>query len=112
MLTTLANLPSHPESVPINMLIRIPGTPMSNLPALDPLDFVRTIAVARVMMPASYVRLSAGREDMSAELQALCFFAGANSLFYGEKLLTAANQQPEADMNLLQQLGFELEKVA
>ena len=91
MLCTLANLPEHPESVPINMLVRVEGTPLADAQPLDPLDFVRTIAVARIMMPASFVRLSAGREAMSDELQALCFLAGANSIFFGEKLLTTPN---------------------
>src|SRR5690554_7713102 len=84
LLMQLANLPQHPESVPINMLVKVPGTPMANLDDLDPFEFVRTIAVARILMPTSHVRLSAGREAMSDELQALCFFAGANSIFYGE----------------------------
>ncbi|MBS0235378.1 MAG: biotin synthase BioB, partial [Proteobacteria bacterium] len=88
MLVTLANLEEHPESVPINMLIAIPGTPLENAERIDPIDFVRTIAVARIMMPKSFVRLSAGRTDMSDEMQALCFFAGANSIFVGDTLLT------------------------
>ena len=106
MLTVLANLECPPESIPINQLIKIPGTPMSNIPDPDPFDFIRTIALARIMMPRSYVRLSAGREDMSDELQALCFFAGANSIFYGEKLLTADNPIPQRDNDLFQRLGL------
>ncbi|HLB07564.1 MAG TPA: biotin synthase BioB [Alphaproteobacteria bacterium] len=107
MLRTLANLRPHPESVPINLLMRIPGTPFEGNAAVDPLEFVRTIALARILMPASVVRLSAGREGMSDELQALCFLAGANSIFFGEKLLTAANPSPEKDRALLERLGIE-----
>lgn len=107
MLVTLANMDEPPESVPINKLMRIPGTPLENAEDIDPLDFVRTIALARIMMPRSYVRISAGRENMSDELQALCFFAGANSIFYGEKLLTAENPAPEKDDLLLRRLGLE-----
>lgn len=110
MLVTLANLPEPPQSVPINQLIRIPGTPLEGIPDVDPFDFVRVIALARVMMPHSYIRLSAGREQMSDELQALCFLAGANSLFYGEKLLTAANPIPEKDQALFQRLGLQREE--
>jgi biotin synthase len=106
MLATLANLPQHPESVPINQLVRVPGTPLAGAAAVDPFDFVRTIAVARVVMPKSYVRLSAGREVMSDELQALCFLAGANSIFYGEKLLTTGNPDVEHDRQLLARLGI------
>jgi biotin synthase len=106
MLTTLANLPVHPESVPINMLVRVEGTPLYGTEALDPLDFVRSIAVARTLMPASFVRLSAGRESMSDELQALCFHAGANSIFYGEKLLTTPNPKASADRRLFERLGL------
>ena len=106
MLLTLANLDEPPESVPINKLIPIPGTPLEGVKPTDPFDFVRTIALTRILMPNSYVRLSAGREDMLEELQALCFFAGANSIFYGEKLLTAANPKPEQDMRLLNKLGM------
>ena len=106
MLVILANLPQHPESVPINQLIPIPGTPLENMPPVDPFDFVRTIALARIMMPRSYVRLAAGRSNMSDELQALCFFAGANSIFYGEKLLTEPNALPEDDNRLLARLGL------
>jgi biotin synthase len=106
MIATLANLPEHPESVPINMLVRVEGTPLSHVQALDPLDFVRTIAVARICMPRSVVRLSAGREDMSEETQALCFLAGANSIFYGPKLLTTPNPERDRDMRLLDKLGL------
>lgn len=112
MLMTLANLPQHPQSVPINRLVRVEGTPLADVEvaeavATDILDFVRTIAVARIMMPQSYVRLSAGREDMSEEAQALCFFAGANSIFYGEKLLTTNNPVPEQDKRLFARLGLQ-----
>jgi len=107
MLLTLANLEQPPESIPINKLIRIPGTPLANHAEVDPFDFIRTIALARIMMPKSYLRLSAGREQMSDELQALCFMAGVNSIFYGEKLLTADNPEPQRDNNLFQRLGLE-----
>jgi biotin synthase len=106
MIATLASLPVHPESVPINMLVQVEGTPLAGTPALDPLDFVRTIAVARICMPASMVRLSAGREEMSEETQALCFLAGANSIFYGPKLLTTPNPGRDRDMALLDKLGL------
>jgi biotin synthase len=106
MIATLANLPEHPESVPINMLVRVEGTPLSHAQTLDPLDFVRTIAVARICMPKSVVRLSAGREDMSEETQALCFLAGANSIFYGPKLLTTPNPERDRDLRLLDKLGL------
>ena len=110
MIATLAGLPQHPESVPINMLVQVEGTPLSTgetkAAKLDPLDFVRTIAVARITMPASVVRLSAGREDMSEETQALCFLAGANSIFYGPKLLTTPNPGRDRDMALLDRLGL------
>ena len=106
MIATLASLPVHPESVPINMLVRVEGTPLADTVKLDPLDFVRTIAVARICMPASVVRLSAGREDMSEETQALCFLAGANSIFYGPKLLTTPNPGRDRDMALLNKLGM------
>jgi len=106
MIATLASLPVHPESVPINMLVRVQGTPLAGSATLDPLDFVRTIAVARITMPASLVRLSAGREDMSEETQALCFLAGANSIFYGPKLLTTPNPGRDRDMALLDKLGL------
>ncbi|MFZ0845723.1 MAG: biotin synthase BioB [Pseudolabrys sp.] len=106
MIATLASLPVHPESVPINMLVQVEGTPLAVAGKLDPLDFVRTIAVARICMPASMVRLSAGREDMSEETQALCFLAGANSIFYGPKLLTTPNPGRDKDMALLENLGM------
>ncbi|HET9689423.1 MAG TPA: biotin synthase BioB [Pseudolabrys sp.] len=106
MIATLASLPVHPESVPINMLVRVEGTPLAHTKTLDPLDFVRTIAVARITMPASMVRLSAGREDMSEETQALCFIAGANSIFYGPKLLTTPNPNRDRDLALLDKLGL------
>jgi biotin synthase len=106
MIATLASLPVHPESVPINMLVRVEGTPLAQTTAIEPLDFVRTIAVARITMPASMVRLSAGREDMSEETQALCFLAGANSIFYGPKLLTTPNPGRDRDMALLDKLGL------
>ncbi len=106
MLLTLANLSEHPESVPINQLVKISGTPLEDSEDLDAFDFVRCIAVARILMPASFVRLSAGRTDMSDELQALCFLAGANSIFYGEKLLTTANPEADHDMRLFSRLGL------
>jgi len=109
MLVTLANLPEHPESVPINQLVAVPGTPLANAGATDPFDFVRTIAVARIMMPRAQVRLSAGREQMSDELQALAFVAGANSIFYGEKLLTTGNPDVARDQALLRRLGLKPE---
>ena len=108
MIATLASLPVHPESVPINMLVRVDGTPLAETATIDPLDFVRTIAVARITMPASMVRLSAGREDMSEETQALCFLAGANSIFYGPKLLTTPNPGRDRDMALLDKLGLRV----
>ncbi len=106
MLTFLANREKPPMSVPINQLIAIPGTPLANQADVDPFDFVRTIAVARILLPKSAVRLSAGREQMNDELQALCFFAGANSIFYGEKLLTADNPVPENDRRLFERLNL------
>jgi biotin synthase len=106
MIATLASLPVHPESVPINMLVQVEGTPLAGKAKLDAFDFVRTIAVARICMPASVVRLSAGREDMSEETQALCFLAGANSIFYGPKLLTTPNPGRDRDMALLDKLGL------
>ena len=107
LLMELADLPQHPESVPINMLVQVDGTPLYGTDALDPLEFVRTIAVARVLMPASRVRLSAGRAGMSEETQALCFLAGANSIFCGEKLLTTPNPSQDADLRLLERLGLD-----
>ena len=106
MIATLAALPVHPESVPINMLARVAGTPLADQPPLDPFEFVRTIAVARITMPRSVVRLSAGREDMSEEMQALCFLAGANSIFYGPKLLTTGNPERDRDRVLMDKLGL------
>ena len=107
MLMTLANMPQPPESVPINLLIPIPGTPLGNIEPPDPFDFIRTVAAARIMMPASFVRLSAGRQGMSDEMQALCFFAGANSVFCGERLLTAGNAEPGQDKSLFGRLGLK-----
>ncbi len=107
MLVTLANLAEHPESVPINLLIPIDGTPLQAAAKLDTIEFVRTIATARIMMPASYVRLSAGRTEMTDEMQALCFFAGANSIFAGDKLLTAGNPEDDADAALFGRLGLK-----
>lgn len=106
LLRTLSNLAEHPESVPINLLVRVEGTPLANAAPVHPVDFVRTIAVARVLMPKSYVRLSAGRTGMTDELQALCFFAGANSIFYGDQLLTTANPQAKDDLHLFAKLGI------
>lgn len=106
MLRTLANLPEHPESVPINQLVQVEGTPLAGAEAVDPIEFVRTLAVARILMPASHVRLSAGRESMSDETQALCFLAGANSIFHGDKLLTTDNPEVDADRALFRRLGL------
>ena len=106
LLIELANLPEHPQSVPINRLVRVEGTPMANEEDFDNFDFIRTIAVARIMMPKSYVRLSAGRETMNEEMHALVYFAGANSIFYGEKLLTTPNPQANKDLNLFERLGI------
>ncbi|MDT8386633.1 MAG: biotin synthase BioB [Thiogranum sp.] len=106
LLKQLAQQSPHPESVPVNMLVRVEGTPLSDQKALDSFEFVRTIAVARILMPASHVRLSAGREQMSDEMQALCFHAGANSIFYGEKLLTTANPEATEDQRLFERLGL------
>ncbi len=106
LLRQLANLAEHPESVPINLLVRVEGTPLAHVDDLDPLEFVRTIAVARILMPASRVRLSAGRTEMSDELQTLCFFAGANSIFYGERLLTTGNPGADHDRQLFERLGI------
>jgi len=107
MLVTLANLPEPPASVPINMLMPVPGTPLADADPIDPIEFVRTIALARIMMPRSYVRLSAGRTAMSDEMQALCFFAGANSIFVGDTLLTAENPGEDKDTALFRRLGIE-----
>jgi biotin synthase len=106
LLRTLANLPSHPESVPINLLVRVQGTPLADVDSVHPFDFVRTIAVARILMPAAYVRLSAGRTSMTDELQALCFFGGANSIFYGDELLTTENPVVAEDQQLFARLGL------
>jgi biotin synthase len=106
MIAALASLPAHPESVPINMLVRVAGTPLAGEAPLDPIEFVRTVAVARIAMPRSVVRLSAGREDMSEETQALCFLAGANSIFYGPKLLTTPNPGCDRDRDLMEKLGL------
>jgi len=105
LLIELANLPKHPESVPINMLVQVEGTPLMGSESLDPLMFIRMIAVARILMPHSRVRLSAGRNDMSDEMQAMCFFAGANSIFYGDKLLTTDNPMTNHDLALFERLG-------
>ncbi|MEJ2309247.1 MAG: biotin synthase BioB [Gammaproteobacteria bacterium] len=112
MLQELANQPTQPESVPINLLVQVEGTPLFGVDALDPLEFVRTIAVARILMPQSHVRLSAGRSEMSDELQSLCFFAGANSMFYGERLLTTDNPEAGSDRQLFARLGIAMEQVA
>jgi biotin synthase len=109
LLHTLATLPEHPQSVPINQLVRVAGTPLADAAALDPFDFVRMIAVARILMPLSHVRLSAGRAQMSDELQALCFMGGANSIFYGEKLLTTGNPDTEHDQRLFRRLKIVAE---
>ncbi len=106
LLQALANLPAHPDSVPINRLVQVEGTPLQGTALLDSFEFVRTVAVARVLMPASMVRLSAGRAEMNDELQALCFLAGANSIFYGEKLLTTGNPDVAADQALFERLGL------
>ncbi len=106
LLQALANLPAHPDSVPINRLVQVEGTPLKGTALLDSFEFVRTIAVARLLMPAAMVRLSAGRAEMNDELQALCFLAGANSIFYGEKLLTTGNPDVEADQALFKRLGL------
>ncbi|MCT2534122.1 biotin synthase BioB [SAR92 clade bacterium H231] len=110
LLMELANLPVHPESVPINMLVKVAGTPMANEADLDPFEFIRTIAVARLMMPKSYVRLSAGREEMNEQMQAMAFMAGANSIFYCDKLLTTPNPKANTDMQLLERLGIQPEE--
>lgn len=109
MLVELAKLTPHPESVPVNMLVKVAGTPMEQVEDLDPFEMIRTIAVARIMMPSSHVRLSAGRENMNDEMQALAFFAGANSIFYGEKLLTTNNPEAKTDRQLFQRLGIHPE---
>ncbi len=110
LLIQLANMPKQPESVPINMLVKVEGTPLENAEDLDNLDFIRTIAVARIMMPQSHVRLSAGRESMSDEMQAMTFMAGANSIFYGECLLTTPNPETHRDLKLFKRLGINMEQ--
>jgi len=110
LIQQLSNMPEHPQSVPINMLVAVPGTPLGEVEKLDEFDFIRMIATARIVMPNSYVRLSAGREDMNEQTQSLCFLAGANSVFYGEKLLTTNNPEAEADAILFQRLGINPEK--
>jgi len=110
-LLTLANMSNHPESVPINMLVKVEGTPLENKEELEPIEFVKIIAAARIMMPKSYIRLSAGRDNMSDEMQALCYLAGANSIFYGEKLLTTNNPQLIEDRLLLKRLGIQPNKI-
>ena len=103
-------MPQHPESVPINMLVQVKGTPLYGTKEIDPLEFVSNIAVARILMPKSYVRLSAGRTEMSDEMQALCFFAGANSIFYGDRLLTTDNPEVDRDRELFDRLGLSMEQ--
>ena len=110
LLLTLANMPDHPESVPLNMLVKVEGTPLEKVEDLEPFDFIRTIAVARILMPKSHVRLSAGRQAMNEQMQALCFMAGANSIFYGEKLLTTDNPETDADRQLFSKLGINPEQ--
>jgi len=110
LLMQLANLPHHPESVPINMLVKVKGTPLDSVDDLEPFEFIRTIAVARILMPKSFVRLSAGREAMNEQMQALCFMAGANSIFYGCKLLTTSNPDTHEDVQLFNKLGINAKK--
>lgn len=110
LLLQLANMSQHPESVPVNMLVKVEGTPLADQADLDPFDFIRTVAVARIMMPASHVRLSAGRESMNEQMQAMAFLAGANSIFYGEKLLTTPNPEANKDMQLFKRLGIHREE--
>jgi biotin synthase len=109
LLQTLANLAPHPESVPINALAAVPGTPLGDRPPVDPLDFVRMVAAARIMMPVSRVRLSAGRRELTKEAQVLCFLAGANSIFYGDKLLTTANNDAADDLALIEEAGLSVQ---
>ena len=106
MLQELAQMPNHPESVPLNMLVTVPGTPLADLEPLDPLELVRAIATARIMMPKSTVRLSAGRLELDESTQTLCFLAGANSIFYGDTLLTAGNPAQQTDIDLFEKLGI------
>jgi biotin synthase len=110
LLRTLANLDPHPESVPINALVAVPGTPLEDRPPIDPLNLVRMVAAARVLMPASRVRLSAGRRSLTREAQVLCFLAGANSIFYGDKLLTTANNDVDDDLALIKEVGLDVER--
>ena len=112
LLIQLANLPEHPESVPINMLVKVKGTPLAEEKDVDPFDFIRTLAVARIMMPKSHVRLSAGREQMNEQTQAMCFMAGANSIFYGCKLLTTPNPEEDKDLQLFRKLGINPQQTA
>jgi biotin synthase len=112
LLLTLATLPAHPDSVPINQLIKIPGTPLQDSAKIDPFEFIRTIAVARLLMPKAYVRIAAGRSEMNDEMQALCFLAGANSIFYGDKLLTTENPDEHHDRGLFTRLGLKPEKIS
>ena len=107
MLMTLANLEQHPQSVPINKLVKVKGTPLENINEIDDFEFIRTIATARIMMPKSFVRLSAGRQEMNQQTQALCFLAGANSIFYGDKLLTTDNPEVKEDLELFSKLGIQ-----
>ena len=109
LLQTLANLDPHPESVPINALVAVPGTPLADRPPVDPLDLVRMVAAARILMPLSRVRLSAGRRELTKEAQILCFLAGANSIFYGDKLLTTANNDVSDDLDLIEEAGLSIE---
>jgi len=109
LLQTLANLDPHPESVPINALVAVPGTPLENAPPVDPLDLVRMVATARILMPLSHVRLSAGRRSLTREAQILCFLAGANSIFYGDKLLTTANNDTADDLALIEEAGLSIQ---
>jgi biotin synthase len=111
LLQTLANLDPHPESVPINALVAVPGTPLEDRPPVDPLDLVRMVAAARILMPASYVRLSAGRRALTREAQILCFLAGANSIFYGDKLLTTANNDTGDDLALIEEAGLRVQEI-
>jgi biotin synthase len=108
LIAQLANLDPYPESVPINHLVPVPGTPLADQPPLDPFEFVRTIAVARITMPRARVRLSAGRQQLGDAVQALCFQAGANSIFHGDKLLVTGNPEAEADLKLLERLGMKV----
>ncbi len=112
LLLQLACMPQHPESVPINMLVQVKGTPLHGVNKMDPFEFVRTVAIARIMMPTSFVRLSAGRDEMNDQTQALCFFAGANSIFYGDVLLTAKNPTTDKDKVLFNRLGIEADNIS